>query len=80
MIKRMVDYPEELKAWRKRALAARRAWVRENGESVSDTAWPPGPYVPNKYTVLISVDEWRAFNYGANRGTPKHLRSVPRTI
>ena len=62
-MKRMADHPEELRAWRKRALAERRAVLKriKAGEDIDELDMP---YIPSKFTIQFTYEEWRRIYQG----------------
>lgn len=58
------DDPKGLKAWRRRALARRRAMIKANPDKI---VWDDYelPYIPSEDTVSFSYNEWRSAWSGA---------------
>ena len=58
------EHPEELAAWRERALAIRAEVLKK----YEDFGWPDEgdlPYVPNERTISFTHQEWRKFSSGS---------------
>jgi hypothetical protein len=58
------DHPKELRVWRRRAMAKRRAMIK----ACPDKSWDDYelPYIPNEYTVSLNYAEWRLIHAGAH--------------
>jgi hypothetical protein len=51
------DHPKELRAWRKRSLAKRRAMIKADPDKIWDDY--ELPYIPSEYTISFDHAEWR---------------------